>query len=578
MVPPAESASAPEFSFRTREESLRRFARETFDLLVVGGGITGAAVAREAASRGLSVALVEKHDFASGTSSASSKLIHGGLRYLENFELGLVFEALAERAFLLRTAPHMVRPLPFYLPVYEGDAHGKTLLNFGLWLYDLLALFRAPEFHHNLSKEGMLKDFPFLAPEKLKGGFRYFDASMWDDALVIETLRAANTLGVAIANYAEALNPLFSPKGARIEGFTVRDRESGREVVLRARRTVLCGGPWTDELGRKLSPDWRPWLKPSQGAHIVFDHTRLPVPGAVVMSHPGDGRIIFVIPRPDFGPGVTVVGTTDGPPSGGPESLRVSAADIEYLMALLHKYFPTLELKTSDILSSYVGLRPLVEGVGASQGNVEGGDAARMLQKVSREHHIDQGPGGTVLVAGGKYTTHRRMAMEIVDFTLKLWRREYSAGVSGAPPIARKSGTAVPVNPRATSAARAEAVARSTDAPVPAELLDRYGAEALEVHRLGAEKTGASLPADPPGFPALAGQLRFAIRNEGVMHLRDFYFRRVPLFLARADHGLPWAEALAAVWAEERGLSAKEIQAELAELRAETGRRDSWKA
>ena len=175
--------SVSEFSYRTRAEALRRFGTEVFDLLVIGGGITGASVARDAASRGLSVALVEKRDFAWGTSSRSSKLIHGGLRYLENLEFGLVFEALSERALLLKTAPHMVRPLPFYFPVYEGDAHGKGTMKLGMWLYDLLAMFRTPEFHKTLSAAAMTKEFLFIRQPGLKGGFRYYDASMWDDVL-----------------------------------------------------------------------------------------------------------------------------------------------------------------------------------------------------------------------------------------------------------------------------------------------------------------------------------------------------------------------------------------------------------
>src|SRR5437879_1914815 len=170
-----------EFSFRSRADSIRRFGTEVFDLLVIGGGISGASVARDAASRGLKVALVEKRDFAWGTSSLSSKLIHGGLRYLENFEFGLVFEALSERSLLLRTAPHMVRPLPFYFPVYEGDAHSKGQLGLGMWLYDLLAMFRTPEFHRNLSSPQMVEEIPFIRQAGLKGGFRYYDASMWDD-------------------------------------------------------------------------------------------------------------------------------------------------------------------------------------------------------------------------------------------------------------------------------------------------------------------------------------------------------------------------------------------------------------
>ncbi|MGK5083943.1 glycerol-3-phosphate dehydrogenase/oxidase, partial [Bdellovibrionota bacterium FG-1] len=347
-----------EFSFRSRTLSLKRFQEETFDLLVIGGGITGAAVARDAATRGLKVALVERRDFAYGTSSRSSKLIHGGLRYLQNLEFGLVFEALAERALLLKTVPHMVRPLPFFLPVYEGDPNGRALLNLGLWLYDLLALFRTPGCHQSLSAKAMIEKIPFLKSEGLTGGFRYFDASMWDDVLAVETLRSAHVEGAAIANYCEAIGPLWT--GDRITGFRVRDLEASAEINLHAQRVVVCAGPWTDQVGLMLSNKWRSWLNPSKGVHLIFDLKRLPMPGAMVMNHPEDGRIAFVIPRPDLGAGVTVVGTTDGPTPKDPDSASVDFEDVQYLMNLLGKYFPTLQLKTSDILSAYVGVRPLV--------------------------------------------------------------------------------------------------------------------------------------------------------------------------------------------------------------------------
>ncbi|MEN9723749.1 MAG: hypothetical protein RJB38_1735, partial [Pseudomonadota bacterium] len=296
------------FSAEARAQALQRFERETFDVLVVGGGITGAAVARECCSQGLSVALIEKRDFSFGTSSRSSKLIHGGLRYLENFEFKLVFEALSERALLLKTVPHLVRPLPFYFPVYRGDRNGRAILSLGLWLYDLLALFRAPGYHRSLSKKRLLRELPELRGEGLRGGFRYFDASMWDDVLGIELLRDAARRGVAAVNYVEATRPIW--EGDRITGFAFQDLEGSRQGVVRARRVILCAGPWTDEVGARLTaerganpetkegrgssganPSWKKWLAPSKGVHLLFDLKRLPLPGAMVMSQPEDGRI-----------------------------------------------------------------------------------------------------------------------------------------------------------------------------------------------------------------------------------------------------------------------------------------------
>jgi glycerol-3-phosphate dehydrogenase len=599
-----------EFSFRTRAAALERFRRsdpsEPFDLLIIGGGITGAAVARDACTRGLKVALVERKDFAYGTSSRSSKLIHGGLRYLENMEFGLVFEALAERALLLKTVPHMVRPLPFYLPVYEGDAHGKSLLNLGLWLYDLLALFRTPGFHQSLSRARVLEAIPFLRKEGLQGGLRYFDASMWDDVLAVETARSAAAMGGAIATYTEAVSPIWEDD--RVRGFVVRDLEAsgggasagsgGADIRVRAHRVVVCAGPWTDEVGGKLSTQWRAWLNPSKGVHLIFDHKRIPVPGAMVMSHPEDGRISFVIPRPDYGAGVTIVGTTDGPTPQDPDGAVVERGDVEYLLRLLNRYYPDLALTASDILSAYVGVRPLMGATAPAAGSegqsAENSDA---LQKVSREHHIGDGPGGTVVVAGGKYTTHRSMAQEIVDYTLRSWRKDLKAKrVAELPATVGRSRTKTAVNPKATAEAvalcRREAVVKKLE--VPEELLSRYGAEAISVLEFSAPTSGGPADGsavvgvggggvtgsakDPEGFPLLAAQLRHGIKSEMVVHLEDFYLRRIPLYAARADHGLPWAEELARVWAEERGLPASAAATELARLRAEVAKRSEWVA
>ena len=533
---------------------------EEFDFLIIGGGITGAATARDATSRNLKVALVEKRDFAWGTSSRSSKLIHGGLRYLQNFEMKLVFEALAERAHLLKTASSLVRPVPFYMPVYEGDPHGKGILSIGLWLYDLLSLFRSPGRHRRLSSADMLREAPFLKKEGLKGGFRYYDASMWDDMLAVETLRSAARGGAAIANYTEAIAPVMD--GEKIVGFEVADRETGKKIVIRAKKVIVATGPWTDELGLKLSQNWHAWLTPSKGIHLVFDLKKIPVPGALVMSHPHDGRIAFVIPRPDYGTGVTIVGTTDGPTSTNPALATIDPTDVNYLMDLLQVYFPDLHLKKEDIVSAYVGVRPLM-----ASGNA---DSPGPLQKVSREHYIGTGPGGAIVVAGGKYTTHRTMAKEIVDFAKK-----------GLPGKIKRSRTTGPVNPKA--------MARFKGGEVPWALRSRYGAEALDIlklhedHKSGNEEFQQRLRSvegeaegDPDGFPFLAAQLRFAIRQGMVLRLEDFYFRRVPLYLARADHGLPWAEGLSKVWAEELGKTEEEAKKEVDELKKVIEGRTEW--
>jgi glycerol-3-phosphate dehydrogenase len=326
------------------------------------------------------------------------------------------------------------------------------------------------------------------------------------------------------------------------------------------------------------------------------------------MTGESDGRIAFVIPRPDFGAGVVIVGTTDGPAPAEPERVEVEPADVNYLMGLLHRYFPELKLQVSDILSAYVGVRPLMgaqaglpqTGTVGSEGQPGGSrDRAVSLQKVSREHHIGPGPGGTTLVAGGKYTTARAMAEEIVDHALMYWRRDHREGRADALPdralLVRRGprrSTREPINPAATppalrlararagAGARAEggAVAPSAGA-VPEALYDRYGAEAATVRQLDEEARRAlpGAPGDPEGFPCLLGQFRFALRQGMALHLEDFYLRRVPLFASRADRGLPWAETLARLWATERNLTAGDAARELESLRAELDRRSAWK-
>lgn len=577
--------TAEEFSFKTRTQALERFQKEEFDLLVIGGGITGAATARDATSRGLKVALVERRDFAWGTSSRSSKLIHGGLRYLENLEFPLVFEALSERSHLLKSVPHLVKPLPFYMPIFKEDAHGKFYLGLGMWLYDILSLFRSPGFHKNLSKKRMLRAIPFLKADGLKGGFYYYDASMWDDLLAVETLRSAKGGGAVVANYVEAVSPLW--QDGSIKGFKVRDKESpeSREIDLRAKRVVVCVGPWVDEIGIKLSSDWKDWLTPSKGVHLIFDLKRIPVPGAMVMSNPDDKRIAFVIPRPDYGAGVAIVGTTDGPTPRDPEKATIEPSDITYLVDLLARYFPKLNLQTSDILSAYVGVRPLMGPLlenNHQERDHKGDDANPALHRVSREHFIGTGPGNVVLVAGGKYTTHRTMAKEIVDYTLEVWKGNAKKGKAEFPSSMGSSHTRVPVNPRTMPKAvkESQAVASKRGWSIPKGLENRYGAEALDILEINIKEIQGSSNLslkDPDGFPFLAAQLCHAMRTEMVMHLEDFFLRRVPLFLSRDDHGLPWAEGLSRIWAKEKGGGEAEAREEVKRLKEEIERRSCWK-
>ena len=546
-----------DFSFQTREQAWRSFEAESFDLLVVGGGITGVGIAWDAASRGLKVALVERGDFASGTSSKSSKLVHGGLRYLENFEFHLVFEALRERTFLLKELPDRVTPLPFYWPIFEGDPHGWLKMKLGLTLYDLLALFHAPMRHRSLKKSALLQALPGLKEQGLKAGFRYYDAMMWDDLLTVDVARAAHAWGAKVANYVEAVRPTLNAEG-KCDGFEVLDRMQNRKTNIRAEKVILAVGPWTDLMGEKVDGEaWRKRLKPSQGTHLVFPYELLPVQGAMVMNEPETGRIAFVMPRKDFGTGVTIVGTTDAPVKGALGHLSPHIEEVDSILELLNRYFPVRQWSARDAVSAYVGVRPLV---GSSETAIQVRDeaaAALSLQKVSREHEIWSGPHGEFWIAGGKYTTFREMAREAVELCFQ----------------DRKSN----LGKRRTDHWIGDHLQRTRSEVLRLDFFEkRFGQAAERVRELDRD-TASDERVELEGFPFLAGQLRFSLESEMVLTLEDFIMRRTKIFLAHANHGRAAFEPLSRVWARFFGKTEEERVAELDCLEERVHELDLWR-
>jgi len=391
----------------------------TFDLLVVGGGITGAGVALDARLRGFRVALIDKGDFASGTSSASSKLVHGGIRYLEHGDFHLVYEALHERRRLLDNAPHIVHPLRFLIPFYEGSRMPSWKWRIGLTLYDLLAgtsnLFRS----RPVPLAPLRREVPALRPEGLHGAAAYFDAQMDDARLCIEVLKTAAVHGAQVANYVEAV-AFERTSGGAITGVRAVDRLSGAEFSILARQVVNAAGPWMDALCRQAGDSSGPYMKPTKGVHLVAPDRGLQ--SAFLLLHPADGRVFFIIPWL----GKTLVGTTDTFDNEGPDRLTVTAADIAYLLEGFNKYL-TPSLQRSDVLGTFVGLRPLIAS--------RPGDPAAM----TRESRVIESPGGLLSVAGGKYTTYRRMAEVVTDAVAKRLGRQRPGRTAafrldGAPP------------------------------------------------------------------------------------------------------------------------------------------------
>ena len=413
----------PEFSRATRVQKLAELSQSSapvYDAVVIGGGIVGAGLLRELAIRGVNALLVEKKDFASGTSSKSSKLVHGGLRYLEMFDFGLVFEALSERHWLLKTHPHLVSPMEFVLPIYKkGEApvgaRSSALLGLGLWVYDALSLFRTPFFHGRHSLDTLKGLFPGVRAQGLRGGYYYADAMMLDDELVLEVLLDSVRRGACALNYCAAtrVDPRDRDGLYRIHLETCdpavspppNEQSASESLQVRAREVIMCVGPWTEEVSGIVAGGAQKKLRPSRGVHLVLDWARLPVERCLVMYAP-DGRIIFAIPRKDLGDeaAVTIVGTTDAPEHGAIDQVEATSDDVEYLFGVLKEYFPNSKLAKSDVLMTYAGVRPLID------------DGAENEAKTSREHEIWKNEQGVVFMAGGKYTTFRKISEEIADF------------------------------------------------------------------------------------------------------------------------------------------------------------------
>ena len=323
-----------------------------YDLLVVGGGITGAGVARDAARRGLNTLLVEQSDIASGTSSRSSKLVHGGLRYLEQGELSLVFEAVAERRVLTEIAPHLVLPMPFLLPVYEDSPRGMFTINVGMWLYDGLSLFRSPKLHKSLPRKKVRQVEPSLRTKGLKGAQVYYDCSTDDARLTLETAIDAENEGAEIRTYTRLSHFLFD--GESVCGAAIENVLTGQIEEVRASLIVNATGPWSDRARGTTVAQEAERMRPTKGVHIVVNSSRLKIEHAVCCMHPRDGRVFFTIPWGEQ----TYIGTTDTDFEGDPGDVYADAEDVAYLLEATASYFPDCDITADDVISTWAGVRP----------------------------------------------------------------------------------------------------------------------------------------------------------------------------------------------------------------------------
>ncbi|HEY3186854.1 MAG TPA: glycerol-3-phosphate dehydrogenase [Solirubrobacteraceae bacterium] len=528
-----------------RNAALAALGSESFDVLVIGGGINGAGIARDAVMRGLSTAVVERSDFASGTSSRSSKLIHGGLRYLQQGHVRLVLESVRERERMRRLAPHLVRPQEFVFPLYRGGPVGFWTLAAGLWGYDVLAGLWSVRRHRMLRPRALVEAEPTLRRDGLKGAGLYWDYRTDDARLVLETAMAAAREGAVVLSYAAVTG--FVKEGSTIVGARVTDLLGGGETVVRARVVVNAAGPWVDRITALDSPG-PPRLRLTKGVHVVVPRARIGNRAAFVLHAVQDGRVMFVIPWGEH----ALVGTTDTDHVGGPDAPpTVEPADVKYLLDTVNHYFPAASLTPADVVSAFAGLRPLVGPPPAS------GTAP---SDVSREEEIFVSESGLVSIAGGKLTTYRLIAQAVVDRVVEQLRaggdrRRIGRSRTGEVPL--PGGTAAP------DTLTAAAISRDGHGLAPAtieHLAHRYGSRLDEVLRLVARDRRLAERLLPE-LPEPRAEVVEAVEHEWALTLDDVLRRRTQVALRDAGGGSAAAADVAALMATALGWDAERTRA-----------------
>ncbi|WP_046470040.1 glycerol-3-phosphate dehydrogenase/oxidase [Allosalinactinospora lopnorensis] len=509
-----------------RAEALRNMAGEELDVLVVGGGIVGAGVALDAVSRGLSVGLIEARDFASGTSSRSSKLIHGGLRYLEQLDFGLVREALTERGLLLgRLAPHLVRPVPFVFPFQKRWERGY--IGAGVTLYDLfsfsLTTTRTLPAHRHLTRTGTLRVFPALRRDALAGSVQYWDAQVDDARYVVAVLRTAATYGARIASRAQAVG--FLREGEHVTGARVRDLENDTEVDVRAKQVVNAAGVWTDDIQEMVGGRGQIRVNASKGIHLVVPRDRIHASSGMILRT--EKSVLFVIPWGRH----WIIGTTDTAWNLDKAHPAASRADIDYVLDRLNQVL-RVPLSRDDVEGVYAGLRPLLSG------------ESDETSKLSREHTVAHPVPGLVLIAGGKYTTYRIMAKDAVDAVAHGLGGGIPESVTDRVPLVGADGFAALWNQR-------RRLARESGLHVArvAHLLKRYGSLISEVLALIKERPDLKEPLTGAD-DYLRAEVVYAVRSEGARHLDDVLSRRTRVSIETWDRGIVASQEAADLMAE----------------------------
>ncbi|WP_282825123.1 glycerol-3-phosphate dehydrogenase/oxidase [Gulosibacter sediminis] len=520
---------------------------DELDILVIGGGVTGAGIAMDAASRGLTTGIVEAQDWASGTSSRSSKLLHGGLRYLQMLDFKLVHEALTERDLLLtKLVPHLVRPVPFLYPL-KTPVLERAYVGAGIMLYDLLAMLgpgrRRLPWHRHFSRKGLRKRFPSLRRDALAGAIQYWDASVDDARLVTTLMRSAAGHGAHAASRVQVTELVQNEAGA-VVGANLIDLESGRHFTARAKKVISATGVWTEET-QQLAGAGGLRVLASKGIHIVVPRDRLSGKSGLILQT--EKSVLFVIPWSRY----WLIGTTDTPWNEDRRLPVPTSTDIDYVIAEANKVLEQ-PISRADVVGTWAGLRPLLQ---------PGTKVGTASAKVSREHTVASPTPGLVSIAGGKLTTYRVMAEDAVDFALGSAAKT-TPSVTATTPLVGAVGSRV-----AIETARALARKHGLAPAVAKHLVHRYGAEINVIAAICDEVPGAAVPV--AGAPAyIRAEIIFAARYEGALHLDDVMERRTRMSYEFAEHAGRAAEEVAEIVAAELGWSPEQMAQELATYRA----------
>lgn len=534
-----------DFSFLNRKQIVSSLAGQPFDLVVIGGGITGAGIALDAASRGLKTALVEKNDFAFGTSSRSTKLIHGGLRYLKQLEFGLVKEVGSERAVVHRLARHLVVPEKMLLPLSEKKGLGYWLTSIGLKVYDWLAGVKPEDQRRMLTKLQTLKCEPLLRKDDVKGGAIYAEYRTDDARLTIEIVKAAVTHGAVVLSYAKAEDFVYSDD--QVSGIKVNDIITGQEFVVQSKAIVSAAGPWVDELREKNKSKTGKRLHLTKGVHIVVAHSRFPVRQAIYFDV-DDGRMIFAIPRGR----ITYVGTTDTNYEGDKDRVFTTGTDAQYLIAAVNATFPSLKLSVDDIESSWAGLRPLIHEEGKS------------ASELSRKDEIFESPSGLISIAGGKLTGYRKMAERVVNLVIKKHfdNRSFKPCRTDQIKLAGSGFASVKEVKKFTEDVSRKL--RSLQLPDAASyLVENFGMQTDEIVNVA-----GTLDRSQPELTLLKAQLLYCVQHEMICNIQDFFVRRTGLIYFDIHQVVKWKGEIAKQCGELLGWDKARESTELRELEA----------